>query len=97
MSRSKNKSENKKFTAWFNAKDCSCKIDDCELMHKECYLCKKPMHKEVFIYELSELPHSLAWNKDHIKAKFLGGTDADENMIATHPWCNNDKSNSTIK
>lgn len=87
MSKSKNKSENKKFTAWWNAKPCTCGIDECNTMHKVCYLCNKPMHKEVFIYEESSLSHELAWNKNFLKPKSEGGTDADENMIATHPWC----------
>ena len=97
-----NKSKNRRLNewehAWFNALNCDCSDEQAHKsnLHKLCLICKKLMHKEVKINEISSLPHNLAWNKDHIKAIANGGTNKKSNLIAMHPWCNQEKGVSNI-
>lgn len=88
-----NRRKNEKLSAWNNARKCTCGSEECEVKHRICSICFERMHFDVWVYEDSDLPHSLAWNKDHVREKSNGGTNAKNNLIATHPWCNNDRSN----
>jgi hypothetical protein len=95
MTKSLNRSINKKFTAFNNAKKCQCGADECLQKHWICHLCDKMMHREVQVNLPSQLPHKFCWNIEHMTDRQFQGTNANENLIAAHPWCNNKKSNNT--
>jgi hypothetical protein len=95
MTKSLNRSINKKRTAFNNAARCNCGESECVVKHRLCNECNEKIHLDVYMSVASSLPHNLCWNIDHIKDKQFDGTNRNENIVATHPWCNNKKSNIT--
>ncbi|AGM25869.1 hypothetical protein SSYRP_v1c02730 [Spiroplasma syrphidicola EA-1] len=92
-SKSKNRRENEWQSAWLNTDNCNCpdKESHSKDLHKICSICKGIMHKDVRINLNSNLLHHFAWNKDNSKPKANGGTNRKDNLVAMHPWCNQEK------
>lgn len=85
--------DKKTIAAWLKANDCNCDIKDCRDNHKICYLCDKKMIYGAHESVESQKNSHYRWNKDHGIPKSRGGTNDQNNLIATHVQCNQKKGN----
>lgn len=85
--------EQKAEIAWNNAKRCNCGKEQCYNTHRICSYCNELMLKCAYWGIESQRNSLYAWDIDHTNPKSHGGTLNNQNIVAMHRSCNEEKGN----